>query len=125
MEKESFDLHIELMVKNLIHDQVSYNISFREAFHNIRDTHSYLKEELEEVKESLKELEEQEAKVWKMIRADEGIDNILFRLEVMEMMAKEVMIEALHTAAVARKALIQLDAEKEKAPTDGNQYKGA
>lgn len=120
MEKEDFDIHMESMIKNLIHDQASYNIRFREKFHNIRDAHSYLKEEFEETKEALKELRDEEDRVWNMIRSDEGIGNIFFRLEVIELMAKEVMIEALHTAAVARKALIQLNVYKENAPEGCN-----
>lgn len=118
MSEQDFQVHIKMMINNLIADKTCQNIRTRKSLQDIREAHSCIKEELEEVREALTELEEEERNIWKLIREDAGEENILFRLEVLEMLAGEVLIEALDSAAVIRKTLIQL--HKEKAPASGN-----
>lgn len=115
MDKELYDLHIELMVKNLIHDQAAYNINYREPFNNIRDTNDYLREEIEEVEEALEVLKTDKKQLWMAIREDKPLNEQQTRLECIEEAAKELIIEVLHVAAVARKGIVQLDKKETSA----------
>lgn len=111
--KEEHDLHIYLMVRNLINDQSTFNINFREKYASLREAHSMLREELQEVEEALDDTLGSEDLVWKMIRKDEEGKDILEQLSYLEACATDLIIEALHVAAVANKAITQFKLQRE------------
>jgi predicted transcriptional regulator len=106
------DENMDAMSDMLIKDKATQIMMTKEAFFEPRMAHSCIKEEIEEIGEALTDLQEEERHIWKLLRADASEEELLERLEILQYLAKEVMCEALDTAAVTRKAYLQLQRKR-------------
>lgn len=111
--KEEQDLHIKLMIKNTIADELAFNLSKRSEFHSHHEFVGFMQEELDEVIEALDEFKEEMSKIWAMIKSDEVNVGIIERMHIAGYLAEELTHECIHVAAVVSKGITQL----EKAPT--------
>lgn len=112
-KKEDQDMHIKLMIKNNIADELAFNLSKRSEFHSHHEFVGFLQEELDEVVEALNDFNEEMEKIWNMIKKDEVNEKIIERMRVAGHLAEELIHESIHVAAVVNKGVTQL----EKAPT--------
>ena len=113
LKKEEHDAHINMMIKNIAHDEAAYNIDNRLSFREPSDVVGVLWEELEETEEALKQLNASVKDFWENIRYNSSLDVILSRLSAISLNAEFVIGEAVQVKAVAIKALEQLNKNKE------------
>lgn len=118
--KEEHDLHIYLMVRNVINDQSAFNLNSRESFKSLREAHSMLREEVDETVEELDDVMLAEDKLWKMIKGDASEEDVMAQMEHIEACCNDLIIEAVHIAAVANKAVTQFKLQRKEASASGN-----
>lgn len=68
LKKEEHDAHINMMIKNIAHDEAAYNIDNRLSFREPSDVVGVLWEEVEETEEALKQLNDSVKDFWENIR---------------------------------------------------------
>lgn len=107
------DANTMLMIKNLVQDQLDFNLNKREDFANWRDSYTYLLEEVQESEEALFEVKKELEIIWEAIRSDAPGEELRNRTNLLLYKAYHHIQEGVHIAAVARKILEQI----EKAPT--------
>ncbi|MDF2530867.1 MAG: hypothetical protein K0Q65_448 [Clostridia bacterium] len=115
--KKEHDIYIEQMLKNTTCDEVTFNIDTKPSIPNYETAYTLLLEELTETEEALKVTKHNLQEFFTLIRMNKDSNEMTKHMELIAYKALDIMQEAMHTRAVAMKAIQQI----EKAPTDGNQ----
>lgn len=118
MDKEDYNKDFMEKLHNLLHDQKSYNMNFKDRFYSWEEAAIFMTLELVEVKESLELLKTRFGAILENISIKD-YTSIASYMDYIAKDAEHLAQESLHVGAVALKAIQQI--EKEKAPTDGNQ----
>ena len=111
--KEYKDFVIDSMIKNVVCDEVAFNLTDMPKFNSLADSYVALKEELQETDEELKEMFIELDQLWGMIRANSPDTEVQVKIKVMLEQSYQVIHEAVHIAAVCKKSITQLFEEGE------------
>lgn len=116
MNKEEYDKHMMEKLHNLLHDQKSYNMNFRDMFHSWEEAAMFMSLELVEVEASLEMLKGKMQIVLDLLSAKQ-YEKVSVHMKHIAEESEHLAQESLHVGAVALKSIYQL----EKALTDCNQ----
>lgn len=117
--REEHEMFIIQMLKNVTCDEIAFNIDNKPGIPNVETAYTLILEELTETEEALSITKQKLQEFFTLIRLNKDTHETNKHLKLIAFTALDIMQEAMHTRAVALKAIQQL--EKEKAPTDGNQ----
>lgn len=136
MLKGNRDLHesyMRQMVSNVTCDEAAFNTTYKAPFHSWAEAYSFLLEEVQETEEALQVVNKELKSLWDSIRENKPSEELAARVEVLRTVALQMVHEAIHVTAVAKKATDQLEnkgknnpevlhiiAQIKKAPTSGN-----
>lgn len=110
--KEEQDLYVSQTIKNLVYDEVVFNVSNRAMFVDWHHFKGVFDEEHEEALEALCDYQECIKAIWKLARLDADTEAFKERVKIALEQGYELIHETVHMQAVLLKAYHQLVKEK-------------
>lgn len=106
--KESQDAYIAQTIKNIVHDQTSFNL-MRQKFTSFQGAYGYLLEEVEESEDALRKVKNELEMFWDLIKGNESNAQIALRARLLLEESIALIQESVHIAAVAKKMVYQFE----------------